>query len=50
VLRDDEDTRRVARYILENPVRGGLMASPEEYPFLGSGVWSVKEILEGTSG
>jgi putative transposase len=45
VLRADEDSRRVARYILENPVRGGLVTSPEEYAFLGSGVWAVKEIL-----
>ena len=50
VLRGDEDARRVARYILENPVRGGLVACAEDYPFLGSCVWSVSEILDYTSG
>jgi len=51
VLRDDEDTRRVARYIFENPVRAALVASPQDYPFLGSDTHSVNEILEyATSG
>jgi len=50
VLRDDEDTRRVARYIFENPLRAGLVASPQNYPFLGSDTHSVNEILEYTSG
>ena len=50
VLRGDEDTRRVARYILENPVRAGLVTSAEDYPFLGSTAFSVREILEYTSG
>ena len=31
VLRDNEPTFVVARYILENPVRAGLAASVEEY-------------------
>ena len=46
VLRDDEATLSVARYILENPVRAGLVAQVEEYPFLGSMVYPVREILE----
>jgi putative transposase len=50
VLRDDEKTRVVARYILENPVRAGLVKSPEEYPFSGSDTHSVQEVLEFTSG
>lgn len=50
VLRDDEDTRRVARYIFENPLRAGLVASPQNYPFMGSDTHSVNEILEYTSG
>jgi REP-associated tyrosine transposase len=32
ILRDDEATLSVARYILENPVRAGLVNSPDEYP------------------
>jgi len=46
VLRDDEATLSVARYILENPVRARLVSSVEEYPYLGSMVYSVREILE----
>ena len=37
VLRDDEATVEVVKYILRNPVRAGLAASVEEYPFVGSG-------------
>ena len=32
VLRDDEATVSVARYILENPVRARLVTSPQDYP------------------
>jgi putative transposase len=46
VLRDDEATLSVARYILENPVRARLVERVEDYPFLGSMVYSVREILE----
>jgi REP element-mobilizing transposase RayT len=45
-LRDDEATLSVARYILENPVRAGLVRNAEDYPFSGSAVHSVAEILE----
>ncbi len=46
VLREDEDTRRVAAYILDNPVRAGLAATPAEYPFSGSAVCSLAELLD----
>ncbi len=46
VLRDDESTLDVARYVLANPVRGGLVREPKDYPFSGSGVYSIEEILE----
>lgn len=36
VLRKEEDVRGVIRYILENPVRKGLVSQPEEYLFCGS--------------
>ena len=45
-LREHEDTSSVARYIVENPVRAGLVTSPSEYPFLGSSVYALNEILE----
>ena len=47
VLRREEDARGVARYILENPVRAGLVAHPLEYPFIGSDRWSVRDLLAG---
>jgi REP element-mobilizing transposase RayT len=46
VLRDDEDTRRVARYILENPIRGGLVERVQDYPFVGSLRYTLGEILD----
>ena len=46
VLRRDTDARGVARYILWNPVRAGLCATPAEYPHLGSDVWSIEELME----
>ena len=46
VLREEEDTFAVARYLLGNPVRSGLVESPGEYPFLGSLTMSVRALLE----
>jgi hypothetical protein len=46
VLRDDEAAVSVARYILENPVRAGLIASVQEYPFSGSAVYPVEQLLD----
>jgi REP-associated tyrosine transposase len=45
VLRDDEDTIAVARYILENPLRGNLVQRGEDYPYLGSRTMAVRELL-----
>jgi len=46
ILRDREHTRTVARYILENPVRAGLVDSPEIYPFSGSFVMRMTELFD----
>jgi putative transposase len=46
VLRPDEDTRRVVAQILGNPVRAGLVVSPADYPFSGSGVCSLVELID----
>ena len=46
VLRDDEATLIVARYILENPVRKGLVREPRDYAFSGSAVWTWEQLLE----
>ena len=44
-MRDEEATLEIARYILANPVRGGLVAEPREYPFSGS-VFDHKQLGE----
>ena len=49
VLRDDEATLSVARYILENPLRARLVQRVDDYPFVGSRVYSLSEILEAAS-
>lgn len=46
VLRDEDATISVVRYIIENPVRGGLVQSPKEYPFVGSTRFTIDQILE----
>lgn len=46
MLRESEDTRSVVAYILDNPVRRGLSASPREYPLSGSGVYDTAELLD----
>jgi putative transposase len=45
VLRDHEDTMSVVRYIIDNPVRAGLVAYAEDYPYLGSTSVSVRNLL-----
>ena len=45
VVRPEEDLSGIARYIIENPVRAGLAKSPLEYPFVGSTVWSLEELI-----
>ena len=45
VLRDDEDSFDVAKYILDNPVRAGLVATPQEYPFVGSPTMTVLDLM-----
>ena len=35
VLRREEDVNQVAEYIMHNPVRAGLVDSPDRYPFSG---------------
>jgi len=47
VLRSEEATLSVARYILENPVRAGLVTRTADYAFLGSHTYSVDHILGG---
>jgi putative transposase len=46
VLRDEEASPDIIRYILANPVRSGLVAELAEYPFWGSGVCTRDELVE----
>jgi REP-associated tyrosine transposase len=46
VLRPNEPTAVVARYILGNPVRAGLAVDIADYPFSGSGVLSMAALIE----
>ena len=45
VLRDEDDTFHVARYVVNNPVRAGFVRSPADYPFLGSSVLSKDDLI-----
>jgi putative transposase len=45
VLRDDDASVTVARYIVENPVRAGLAKSVFDYPFVGSQVYELKDLV-----
>jgi len=47
VLRTNEKAVIAARYILQNPVRAGLVRTVLEYPFVGSQTYDIKEIIEG---
>jgi putative transposase len=44
VLRDDEATLATAKYILENPVRAGLVAEPRDHAFAGSLVLDAEQL------
>ena len=39
VVRSEEDLLQVAKYIVGNPVRAGLVESAQDHPFSGSLVW-----------
>jgi len=49
VLRDEEKTLVVARYILQNPLRAGLVKRIEDYPFVGSLEWPLEVLLDWIS-
>lgn len=46
VLRHEESSFTVARYIVENPVRAGLVKTVFEYPFVGSQVYELKDLVD----
>lgn len=44
VLRQDEETIVVARYIMANPVRAKIVEEAIDYPFTGSFVYTKEEL------
>jgi putative transposase len=46
MLRSNESVVYMARYILRNPVRAGLVTHPTEYPWVGSFVTTLEALLE----
>jgi putative transposase len=49
VLRDEEITPVVAKYILENPIRAGMVRRVEDYPFVGSLVYPLADLIAGVA-
>jgi putative transposase len=45
VLRADESCDTVMRYVLENPVREGLVSRAHDYPFSGSCLHPLRDLL-----
>jgi len=50
VLRDNEATQDVVRYVLENPVRAKLAKTPEDFEFSGSFVFDRQKLIEWAFG
>jgi putative transposase len=46
VLREEEATTDVVQYIIQNPVRAGIVESPGQYPHWGSGVYTREALLD----
>jgi len=44
VLRESDDTRAVVAYLLNNPVRAGLVAAAKEWPWIGSSTYTVADL------
>jgi hypothetical protein len=44
VLREDIEEAATIRYIIDNPVRGGLVKRPADYPFTGSTRYTMEEL------
>jgi len=50
VLREDDEDAAVIAYIVNNPLRAGLVKSPLDYPFWGSLTWTREQILDFIGG
>ena len=49
VLRNAEQTLVVAKYIVENPVRAGLVQRAEDYRFIGSMAYPLPVLIAGAA-
>jgi putative transposase len=47
ILRDEESSETVARYIIENPIRAGLTKTLGEYPYAWSDVYDLQALFSG---
>ena len=43
IMRKDEDIKKHVRYILENPLRKGIVVNWKEYPYKGSTLYNFNE-------
>ena len=48
ILRDEDPSLPFIRYIIENPVRAGLVREVEDYRFLGSPRYTIEEVMKVT--
>jgi putative transposase len=46
VLRDNEATEAVIRYVIENPLKAGLVERIDDYPHFGSSVYPREALIE----
>jgi putative transposase len=46
IVRDEEATEAIVRYIWENPIRGGITKELGEYPFCGSDRYELSDIID----
>jgi putative transposase len=44
ILRDADDTRAVLAYVVQNPVRAGLVQDARDYPWTGSSKYAIGEL------
>ena len=47
IIRDSENFQEVIKYILNNPVRAGLVKHYLDHPYSGSFEFNIKEFVEG---
>ena len=45
ILRENDNALSIARYLVENPVRAGLVADARHYPFSGSQRYELEHIM-----